>query len=96
MRKSLEVSGGIKMRKEQVQATISAGREERPMAELVQLANRFSSNIYLETENKVINAKSIMGMMTLNLVAGLDVTVTAEGSDEDEAIRQVTGFILGK
>lgn len=84
------------MRKEQVQATISAGREERPMAELVQLANRFSSNIYLETENKVINAKSIMGMMTLNLVAGLDVIVTAEGSDEDEAIRQVTGFILGK
>ncbi|MGN0312313.1 MAG: HPr family phosphocarrier protein [Lachnospiraceae bacterium] len=84
------------MKRETILATISAGKEERPVAELVQLANRFACSIYLETENKVINAKSIMGMMTLNLVSGLSVTIAADGEDEDAAIEEITKFITGK
>lgn len=84
------------MKRETIQAAISAGREERPMAELVQLANRFASSIYIETDNKVINAKSIMGMMTLNLVSGLTVTIAADGEDEDAAVEELTRFIMGK
>lgn len=84
------------MKRQTVQATISAAKEERPVAELVQLANRFKSSIYFETANKVINAKSIMGMMTLNLISGLDVTITADGEDEEVAIEQLAAYITGK
>ncbi|MBE5902217.1 MAG: HPr family phosphocarrier protein [Lachnospiraceae bacterium] len=84
------------MKRQTVQATISAAKEERPVAELVQLANRFKSSIYFETSNKVINAKSIMGMMTLNLISGLDVTITADGEDEEVAVEQLAAYITGK
>lgn len=77
-------------------AGISAGREERTIAELVQLANRFSSSIHFETENKVINAKSIMGMMTIALVSGVEITITAEGVDEKEAVEALAAYVLGK
>ena len=46
------------------------GLEPRPIAELVQIASKFESKIYLETETKRVNAKSIMGMMSLNLANG--------------------------
>ncbi|MCR4955763.1 MAG: HPr family phosphocarrier protein [Lachnospiraceae bacterium] len=84
------------MKKETVQAAISVAKEERPIAELVQLANQFESSIYIEVENRTINAKSIMGMMTLNLMSGLQLKVSADGSDEEEAIRKIQAFVTGK
>lgn len=84
------------MKRQTIHATISAAKEERPVAELVQLANRFKSSVYLETANKVINAKSIMGMMTLNLMSGLEVTITADGEDEEAAIEQLANYMTGK
>lgn len=84
------------MKRTTVIAGISAGREERTIAELVQLANRFSSRIHLETENKIINAKSIMGMMTIALVSGEQMDVIAEGADEVEATEAIVSYILGK
>lgn len=64
---------------------ISSGLEARPIALLVQVASQYSSNIYLESEEKKVNAKSIMGMMSLGLDVGEKVTVSIEGSDEEEA-----------
>lgn len=84
------------MKKETFHAAISAGKEERPVAELVQIANRYASAIYLETENKVINVKSIMGMMTLDLVSGLQMTISAEGEDEEQAVKDLVDYISGK
>ena len=54
--------------------------EARPIAMLVQVASKYESTIYLETAGKKVNAKSIMGMMTLVLTAGEIVTITAETS----------------
>lgn len=84
------------MKKQTVVAAISSGREGRPMAEIVQLAGSFSSSIYLETENKVINAKSIMGMMTLDLMSGVEVTISADGEDEDIANKEIANYLEGK
>lgn len=84
------------MKKETFHAAISAGKEERPVAELVQIANRYHSAIYLETENKMINVKSIMGMMTLDLVSGIQMTISAEGEDEDQAVADLVSYISGK
>lgn len=84
------------MKRTTITAGISAGREERTIAELVQLANRFSSSIHLETENKIINAKSIMGMMTMAFVSGEQMDVVADGADEEAAVEAIVAYISGK
>ena len=55
--------------------------EARPIANLVQVANRYESKIYLEHGDSRVNAKSIMGMMSLALLNGEEILVDAEGAD---------------
>lgn len=75
---------------------LNAGLEARPIALLVQKASQFSSKIYLEMDTKRVNAKSIMGMMSLALVNGTEVVVDAEGLDEEEAITTLEAFLTAK
>ena len=75
---------------------IPSGLEARPDALLVQVASQYESEIYVESGEKKVNAKSIMGMMTLGLVAGEDVTVTANGGDEEEAILNIEKYLSSK
>ena len=74
----------------------SSKKEERPVAVLVQMANQFNSKIYIESENKHINAKSIMGMMALDLDNGQALTVYADGTDESEALDGIERFLKGE
>ena len=60
---------------------------------LVQTASQYESKIYLETDGKRVNAKSIMGMMTLGLAAGGMIKVEADGTDEEQAVAQI-GFLF--
>lgn len=82
------------MRKE-VEIKIAGGLEARPIAVLVQVASQYESSIYLETEGKRVNAKSIMGMMTLALNAGEKIIVEAIGDDEAAAIEGLEKYISG-
>ena len=77
------------MTTKKVTIEIPTGLETRPVAMLVQVASQFSSYIYLENESKKVNAKSIMGMMTLGLIPGEKVTITADGADEEQAIEKI-------
>ena len=72
---------------------LSEGIEARATAMLVQKACQFSSQVYLEAGNKKVNTKSIMGMMTLGLNAGEEVTVVADGADEEAAITEIEKFL---
>lgn len=72
------------------------GLEARPVAMLVQVASQYESKIYIEANGKKINAKSIMGMMSLGLDIGEKVNVYCEGSDEEEAVNGVVSFLNGK
>ena len=63
--------------------------ESTPIAHLVQLANQFSRSIYFEMDTKKVNAKSIMGMMSLVLTAGDVVTIDAEGEDDAKAVDEI-------
>ncbi len=72
---------------------IPNGLEARPAALLVQVASQYESSIYIECEEKKINAKSIMGMMSLGLAAGEEVTVSANGSDEDAAVNHIEEYL---
>ena len=67
--------------------------EERPVAVLVQVASQYESRVHLVTGDKKINAKSIMGMMSLKLQKGEDVTIVADGQDEDAAVSGVATFL---
>lgn len=84
------------MIKKSIKISCPKGLEPRPIAELVQVASRFESKIYLETETKRVNAKSIMGMMSLNLANGELLTVTGEGNDEEGAIEEILGSLKDK
>ncbi len=79
-----------------IQIKIPTGLEARPIALLVQVASKYTSSIYLESEDKKVNAKSIMGMMSLGLAAGEEVTVTAEGEDEESAILGIEEYLSSK
>ena len=72
---------------------ISTGLEARPVAVFVQVASQFESSIYVEVGNKKVNAKSIMGMMTLGLDAGEEVLVSAAGNDEKDAIAEIEKYL---
>lgn len=76
-----------------VTVELESGLEARPVAMLVQVASQFDSKIYVECDSKRVNAKSIMGMMTLCLNSGEQVVVTADGSDEEQAVDQIEKYL---
>lgn len=83
------------MKKKAVEIKLQNGLEARPVAMLVQVASKFESKIYLESTGKKVNAKSIMGMMSLGLDNGDQVTVTAEGTDEEAAVDAIENYLIG-
>ena len=80
----------------EVEVQSPGGLEARPIAVLVQVASQYESSIYLQTEGKRVNAKSIMGMMTLGLNVGEKITVEADGADEEAALLGIEKYIRGQ
>lgn len=72
---------------------IPKGLEARPVALLVQVASQYESSIYVEIQEKKVNAKSIMGMMSLGLAEGEKITIIANGPDEDAAVDAIDKYI---
>jgi catabolite repression HPr-like protein len=75
---------------------IPTGLEARPVALLVQVASQYESTIYVECDEKKVNAKSIMGMMSLGLAAGEEVVVSADGPDEEVAMENIEKYLSSK
>ncbi len=80
-------------RKEVIISNVSE-EHSNPIAELVQVACRFDSEIILESNNRRINAKSIMGIMAFNPSKGMSVSIVAEGEDEEEALTAMEKFLV--
>ena len=66
---------------------------KNPIAELVQTACKFESHIQIESDGKNINAKSLMGIMAFGLRKGMQVSISAEGSDEELAVDSIKQFL---
>ncbi|HHU73344.1 MAG TPA: HPr family phosphocarrier protein [Clostridiales bacterium] len=75
---------------------IPTGLEARPVALLVQVASQYECSIHVISNEKRVNAKSIMGMMSLGLNAGESVVVTADGPDEEAAIENIEKYLSSK
>ena len=84
------------MIKKSMTIQLQSGLEARPVALLVQVASQYECSIYVEADKKKVNAKSIMGMMTLGLAPGEAVTVTADGVDEEAAIASIEQYLSTK
>ncbi len=78
---------------ETVKVNLASDAEARPVAVLVQKASQFESKVYIESGDKKINAKSIMGMMSLGLIQDAEVTVYAEGTDAKEAVAELVAYL---
>lgn len=77
------------MTRRTVTITNRAGIHARPAAMLVQTANRFSSDIYLEKDSERINGKSIMGIITLGATHQSEISIIADGADEKQAVAAI-------
>lgn len=81
------------MIKKSIKVQIPSGLEARPVALLVQVASQYDSKIHVQVEQKRVNAKSIMGMMTLGLDAGEEITLSANGDDENAAMESIEQYL---
>ncbi len=81
------------MTEKKIMVKIASGLEARPVALFVQVASQFQSSIYVAMQNKKVNAKSIMGMMSLGVLEGENIIITAEGPDEAEAIDKLESYL---
>lgn len=76
-----------------VVVNLPADAEARPVAVLVQLASKYESKVYIIAKDKKINAKSIMGMMSLGFGQGDKLSIQAEGSDAEAAVEEIANYI---
>lgn len=81
------------MAEKDVTVKLKSGLQARPAAQFVQEANRFSSDIFIEKDGKKVNAKSIMGLMSLAAGSGAAIKLIAEGPDEEDALKKLAEFV---
>lgn len=84
------------MKTREVRVKLENGLEASPIALLVQEASKYDSTVYIEANGRKVNAKSIMGMMTMGLDSGDVMQITANGPDEDAALDNIEKFLNGK
>jgi len=69
------------------------GLHARPATFFIQKANEFKSSIWVEKDERRVNAKSLRGVLSLGIVKGTAITIIADGSDQDEAIDTLSALI---
>ncbi|MGB9813681.1 MAG: HPr family phosphocarrier protein [Thermovenabulum sp.] len=84
------------MYKISVEVKNKTGLHARPAAMFVQTASKFKSEIFIEKEGKKVNAKSIMGVMSLAVSQGTIIEISASGEDEKEAVEALAALIDSK
>lgn len=84
------------MIKRDIRINLESGLEASPIALLVQEASKYESKIYIQLGDRRVNAKSIMGMMSLGLDNGEQLEVSADGADEQAAVAGIENFLEGR
>ena len=74
------------MYKKEIIVRCESGLHNRQATYFVQKANEFNSSIWIESENRKMNAKSLLGIMSLGIITGATVVISASGTDAEEAV----------
>ena len=82
------------MYSKEVQVTNQVGLYARPATFFIQKANEFKSSIWVEVEDRKINAKSLLGVLSMGITKGTRVSIIAEGPDEEEAVKALTEMLV--
>ncbi len=69
------------------------GLHARPATFFIQKANEFKSSIWVEKEDRRVNAKSLLGVLSLGIVGGTSIRIIADGSDEQQAVEGLIGLV---
>ena len=69
------------------------GLHARPATFFIQKANEFKSSIWVEKEERKVNAKSLLGVLSLGIVGGTSIDIIADGSDEQEAVDSLVALV---
>jgi phosphocarrier protein len=69
------------------------GLHARPATFFIQKANEFKSSIWIEREERKVNAKSLLGVLSLGIIKGTDIVIGAEGTDEEAAVKALENLI---
>lgn len=85
--------GGIDVLRKEVVVKNIDKKYDHPLAEIVQIASQYKSEILLEYDKYKINAKSIMGIIAFNPSEGMNVTIAADGNDEGDALDALEKFL---
>ena len=83
------------MKKKNISINLEGEQMARHIAMLVQKASKYESAVYIQSGERKVNAKSIMGMMTLGMDISENLEISADGSDEDAAIEGLISFLEG-
>lgn len=81
------------MIEKQVEVKLKTGLQARPAALFVQEAGRYSSELFIEKDGIKVNAKSIMGLMSLAVGTGALITISADGNDEEKALEALANYV---
>ncbi|MDG5471675.1 HPr family phosphocarrier protein [Jeotgalibacillus sp. ET6] len=81
------------MKQQDVTVKLKSGLQARPAALFVQEATRYKADVFIEKDGKKVNAKSIMGLMSLALGPGTTFTLMTEGLDEEEALQSLASYV---
>ena len=81
------------MMEKSIRLQLDGQLEARPIAMLVQVASQYDSTVYLETEGRKVNGKSIMGMMSLASSLGTEIRIITDGSDEEQAMAGMEAYL---
>ena len=69
------------------------GLHARPATFFIQKANEFKSSIWVEKQERRVNAKSLLGVLSLGIMGGTDIRIIADGSDEKEAVEGLVALV---
>ena len=78
---------------QEITVTNEVGLHAKPATYFIQKANEFKSSIWVEKEERRVNAKSLLGVLSLGIVKGTSVKLIADGADEEEAIETLSALI---
>ena len=88
------MQGGTIMVSNEVVVQNSVGLHARPATFFIQRANEFKSSVWVEKDERRVNAKSLLGVLSLGIVKGTKISIIADGSDEEEAVKTLVELIL--
>lgn len=77
----------------EVMVNNAVGLHARPATFFIQRANSFKSSIWVEKDDRRVNAKSLLGVLSLGIVKGTTITIVANGTDEEEAVKTLVEII---